>query len=496
MILVWVGFLVLVGALVALELLLDQRRAQQVRSIDALASAGFWLGVSLLVNAAVFYIHHADPFGKGVTPLSGFKASQQFLATYAIEFALSLDNVVVIAAILAHFKVPRELVLRVLLGGVVAAVAVRGVMIAAGVGLLSTGVWAKYFFGVLLLISALRMILIRQENMDPERNLVVRAIRSVLGPPDAVEGRRFFSRHSGRLAPTLLFITLVMVETADAIFAFDSIPAGMAITRDPFILFSANVLAVLTTRSIYPILLRFTGWLRYFKVALTLVLLYLAAKMLMPGQMLDIHPEISLGVIFALITGGAVAAILGSDPSPERLTAKPSPLGEDAERVARLTLKQVRKLMILIVGTIVVLAGVGMLIGPGPGIVVIPIGLAILATEFVWAKRLLDRYAHYATTLGKRAGAEVMKRTRLWHVPVVIGLSVAGWLAVYRYTSIPIHTILMGALPMLIGQLVWGVMLYLRWRKQRSPAASPPALPPALPQVDRAVIRSQERTAG
>jgi tellurite resistance protein TerC len=271
----------------------------------------------------------------------------------------------------------------------------------------------------------------------------------------------------------VLFVALVMVETADGIFAFDSIPAGLALTRDPFILFASNVLAVLTVRSIFPLLMRFTGWLRYFKIALTLVLMYLAAKMLIPGQMLDIHPEISLGVIFAILTGGAVASILGSAPDPTVLTTRPSPLGEDAERLARLTLKQVRKVMVLIVGTIVVLAGIGMLIGPGPGLVVIPIGLAILATEFVWAKRLLDRYAQYASKLGKRAGAAVMNRTRLWHVPVVIAITVAGWIAIYKSFNIPIHTLLMGFLPMLIGQIVWGVMLYIKRKKQRAGVDQP-----------------------
>jgi len=472
MIWVWVAFLGAIGALIALELVLDQRRAKQVRSIDALASAGFWLGVSLLVNAVVFYLHHADPFGS-VSGLTGLRASQQFLSTYAVEIALSLDNVVVIAAIMAHFRVPRDLQFRILLAGAVAAILVRGLMIAGGTALLGTGVWARYFFGVLLLISALRMVLVRQENMDPDKNLVVLGIQKLMGPPSVIEGRRLFARRDGRLAATVLFVALVMVETADGIFAFDSIPAGLALTRDPFILFASNVLAVLTVRSIFPLLMRFTGWLRYFKIALTLVLMYLAAKMLIPGQMLDIHPEISLGVIFAILTGGAVASILGSAPDPTVLTTRPSPLGEDAERLARLTLKQVRKVMVLIVGTIVVLAGIGMLIGPGPGLVVIPIGLAILATEFVWAKRLLDRYAQYASKLGKRAGAAVMNRTRLWHVPVVIAITVAGWIAIYKSFNIPIHTLLMGFLPMLIGQIVWGVMLYIKRKKQRAGVDQP-----------------------
>jgi tellurite resistance protein TerC len=467
---IWVGFLLFVGAMVALELWLGERRAQSMRAIDSLASAVFWLSVTLASSMGVFYLYHADPYGLGKT-LTGTQATIQFISTYAAEAVLSLDNVVVIAAIMANFKVPREAQLRVLFAGAIVAIVVRGLMIAGGTALLANFHWTTYFFGLLLLLSALRMILVRQENMDPEKNLVVKAIRKLHGIAYTFDGRRFLTVHAGKRVPTLLLVTLVLIETADGVFAFDSIPAGMALTREPFILFASNVLAVLTVRSVYLLLTRFIGWLRYFKVALTLMLLLLAAKMLVPGLIPEMHPEILLGVIMSLVAAGGVASMLGSKPDPTLLATKPSPLGEDAERLARVTLRQARKVMVLILGTAVVLAGIFMMIGPGPGLIVTPIGLAILASEFVWAKRLLNLYGEYAAKYGKQAGAAVMQRTRLWHIPVVVGVTTVAWWAAHEYLHLKTHTLVMGALPTYIAQLVWAIMLLKRRRDQHRAAA-------------------------
>lgn len=478
MIWVWTAFFLFVGAMIALELWLGERRAQSIRAIDSLASAVFWLSVTLASALGVFYLYHADPFGL-VSVLNGTQATIQFISAYAAEMVLSLDNVVVIAAIMANFKVPREAQMRILFGGAVIAIVLRGLMIAGGITLLASYSWTQYFFGILLLLSALRMILVRQENMDPEKNLVVKGIRKLHGVAYTFDGRRFLTSKAGKRVPTLMLVALVLIETADAVFAFDSIPAGIAITREPFILFASNVLAVLTVRSLYLILTRFIGWLRYFKVALTIMLLLLAARMLIPGPSQQIHPEIWLGILMSLIAAGGVASMLGSRPDPAVLVSQPSPLGEDAERLARVTLRQARKVMVLCVGTVVVLAGVFMMIGPGPGLIVMPIGLAILASEFSWARYLLRLYGQYASKYGKKAGAAVMNRTRLWHIPIVFVVTAAAWWAAYHYIPLKTHTALMGALPTFIAQLVWAIMLIKRSRDQRrqrlapSPAASP-----------------------
>lgn len=496
MIWVWIAFLLFVSAMIGLELWLGERRAQSVRAIDSLASAVFWLSVTLASSLGVFYLYHADPYGLGKS-LTGIQATIQFISTFAAEAVLSLDNVVVIAAIMANFQVPRESQLRVLFAGAIVAILIRGLMIAGGTALLSHFHWTTYFFGVLLLLSAMRMILVRQENMDPEKNLVVKAIRKLHGIAYTFDGRKFLTLDGGKRVPTLLLVALVLIETADAVFAFDSIPAGMALTQEPFILFASNVLAVLTVRSVYLLLTRFIGWLRYFKVALTLMLLMLAAKMLIPGLIPKMHPEIVLGIIMSLVAAGGVASVLGSKPDPAVLVSKPSPLGPDAERLARVTLRQARKVMVLIVGTAVVLVGIFMMVGPGPGLIVTPIGLAILASEFVWARKLLNLYGQYAAKYGMRAGAEVMKRTKLWHIPVVFVVTAVAWWAAYRYLHLKTPTIIMGALPTFIAQLVWAIMLLKRSRDQKRAAQSdagqaadqtPPALapPPQGPASDAA----------
>ncbi len=472
MIYVWLGFLLFVAAMIGLELRLGERRLRMMRTIDSFASAVFWLSITLASAMGVYYLYEVDPYGLH-NNLTGPQATIQFISTYAAETVLTLDNVVVIAAIMSNFKVARDAQLRVLFAGAIIAIFVRGLMIAGGVALLGQFKWTTYVFGVLLLLSALRMILVRQENMDPEKNLVVKAIRKLHGIAFTFDGRKFLTIENGKRVPTLLLVTLVLIETADGVFAFDAIPAGLALTREPFILFAANVLAVLTVRSVFLVLTRFIGWLRYFKVALTLMLLLLSAKMLIPGLIPEMHPEILLGVIMSLVAAGGVASILGSKPDPALLVSRPSPLGEDAERLARVTLRQARKVMVLIVGTAVVLVGIFMMIGPGPGLIVTPIGLAILASEFVWARRLLGLYGDYAARFGKQASAAVMKRTRLWHIPVVVGLTSLGWWAAWVYIPLKLHTVLMGALPTFIAQLVWAIMLVKRWRDQRRAAQNP-----------------------
>ncbi len=404
---IWVAFVLLVLFLLALDLGVFNRKVHVISGGEALGWTVFWIVLALLFNVAVYYLYEHHLLGIGLDighELTGRQAALQFLTGYIIEKSLSLDNIFVIAMILAYFRVPDAYQHRLLFWGVLGALVMRGVMIALGTALIHRFDWIVYVFGALLLLTAVRMLVIRHDNVEPERILFVRLARRIYPVSGTFDGPRFFTRLDGRRAATPMFMALLAVESSDVLFAVDSIPAIFAVTRDPFLVFTSNVFAILGLRSLYFFLAAIMARFRYLKMSLVFILAFVGVKMLLAHH----HPipvTVSLAVILGILLVGILASMTGRETDTAPLQ---SPLAEQPEGLARLTYRKARKLVVLIIGGTILLFGAALLVLPGPGTVVILVGLAVLASEFVWARRLLKRIkesgGEVARTLGSYLG--------------------------------------------------------------------------------------------
>ncbi len=318
---VWVGFLLLIFGLLALDLGVFHRRERVISVREALAWSVFWVVLSLIFNFFVYqlYEHHWFGFGlhagHGGMTTDGTQAALQFLTGYVVEKSLSVDNIFVIAVIFSYFGVPRLYQHRVLYWGILGALVMRGVMIGAGAALIATFSWMIYVFGVVLLVSAARLLVVREDAIDPDANPAVRLVRRLYPVTPSFEGHSFFVHRDGRTMATPLFVALVVVETTDVVFAVDSIPAIFAITTDPFIVFTSNVFAILGLRALFFALAGIIQKFHYLKTSLVFVLAYIGVKMLLSHHY-PIPTAVSLAVIGGLIAVGVIASLV--TPAPDR----------------------------------------------------------------------------------------------------------------------------------------------------------------------------------
>ena len=392
-------FIALILFLLLLDLGVLNRDPHAISTREALAWTAFWVALSLVFAAAVYYFYEYNVLGIGVDvgyDLGGREASLLFLTAYVTEKSLSLDNIFVIALIFTYFGVPSQFQHRILFWGVLGALVMRGAMIAAGVALIHRFEWITYVFGAILILTAVKLLIDRHDNLEPDKNLVVRLVRKFVPVSDDVTTGRFFTVIGGVRTATPLFIVLVMVETTDLLFAVDSIPAVFAITSDPFLVFTSNVFAILGLRSLYFALAHVMDKFRYLKMSLVFLLAYVGVKMLLVHHY-KIPPEISLSVIGGILGVGVLASILGGSRDTAPLA---SPLDE-LERAATLTWQQARRIVAIGFGIAVLSVGLAMLVLPGPGMLTVVVGLAILSSHFVWARRFLSHV---------RSGAQEVQR--------------------------------------------------------------------------------------
>jgi tellurite resistance protein TerC len=382
----WIAFLVLVLVGVTLDLGVFNKTPRVPRTREALGWTGFWVTLALGFAVLVYYIYEYDWTGIGITSndWSGAEAVTLFLTGYLIEYSLSLDNIVVIALIFTHFRVPLAYQHRVLFWGVLGALVMRFTLIVIGAALIARFWWITYVFGGFLIFSAARMLVATEDELEPEKNVFVRLAERFFPVHDHFHGHHFFISTNGRRYATRLFIVLLLVESSDVIFAVDSIPAIFAITTEPFIVFTSNVFAILGLRSLYFALAPLMERFRYLKVSLVFLLAFVGVKLIVAHHV-HIPPPVTLAAILGIISVGAVASVLAS--AAEKRAAEPVPLA--APRA--LSLAAARRLAVLVIGGSVVAVGAALLVLPGPAFLVIPAGLAILATEFVWARRILHR---------------------------------------------------------------------------------------------------------
>ena len=264
----WAGFILFVLLCIAVDMGAFNRRARAVTFREALVWSAIWFTLAMLF--AGLLVH-----------LRGREEAVEFVTGYLIELSLSLDNILVIALIFTAFQVPSEFQRRVLVWGILGALVMRGAMIGVGAALVQNFNWVLYVFGVFLVITGVKMLFARQEAVEPEKNSVIRFARKLFPISPKMDGQKFLTRLNGRAMLTPLALVLLMVETTDLIFAVDSVPAVFAVTQKAFIVFTSNVFAILGLRSLYFLLAGAIGMFRFLKAGLSVVLVFVGAKMLL-----------------------------------------------------------------------------------------------------------------------------------------------------------------------------------------------------------------------
>ena len=293
----WLVFVVFVVGLLLLDLLVFNRQAHEIKLREALGWSAFWVALSLGFNLVVYRT-------------MGHQAGLQWLTGYLVEKALSVDNLFVFLLIFNYFKVPGQYQHRILFWGVLGALILRAVFILIGGALLAKFHFLLYLLGSFLVYTGIKMGLSGSDpEIDPENNPVVRFLSRHLPITRQMEGGRFFIKKDGLRFATPLFVVLVMVETTDVVFAADSIPAILAITRDTFIVFTSNVFALLGLRAMYFALASMMRLFHYLHYGLALILVFIGAKILLE-QVMPIPMPYALGVVGGLLALSVVASLL------------------------------------------------------------------------------------------------------------------------------------------------------------------------------------------
>jgi len=327
--LMWAGFLAFIGLLLALDLGVFNKTAKAPSVKEALAFTGLTVALALGFAGFLYEAYELHWQGLGLARdavdgqlNSGRLATLKFLTGYIVEMSLSMDNVFVIALIFEHMKVPRSLQHRVLFWGILGALVMRGAMIGGGTSLVARYHWVLYFFGAFLVFTAVKMLLAKEEDEEPEEAWIVGWLNRHFGVTREFHGKHFAIRAAGRWSLTPLAVSLVLVETTDLVFAVDSIPAIFAITTDAFLVFTSNVFAILCLRSLYFGLAGLIEKFKYLKVSLAVILGLVGVKMLAArwiGAALGESQNLwMLALVAGILTTGAVASVAADrgKPSP------------------------------------------------------------------------------------------------------------------------------------------------------------------------------------
>ena len=294
----WTGFILFVLAMLAMDLGIFHRKEHAIGFKEALVWSAIWVALSLLFNAGIWW-----KFGS--------QAGIEFLTGYLIEKSLSVDNIFVFVVIFGAMRIPAIYQHRVLFWGILTALILRAIMILAGVAMIQRFHWLIYVFGGFLIITGLRLFFSRGQEEHPEQGRLMKLAYRLIPSTNTLDGKHFFTRANGRMVATPLFMTLILVEITDVIFAVDSIPAIFAITLDPFIVFTSNIFAILGLRSLYFALAGLVDKFRYLKVGLAAVLVFVGVKMMIVG-VYKIPPLVSLVVVLALLATAVLASMFAS----------------------------------------------------------------------------------------------------------------------------------------------------------------------------------------
>lgn len=283
----WISFIAAIVGLLVLDLLVFHREAHEIAMREASINAVFWIGIGLAFAAVVWVVLGSD-------------AGIQYLTGFVIEKSLSVDNVFVWAVIFSYFSVPSRFQHRVLFWGIFGAITLRAIFIFAGVALLERLSWLLFVFGGLLIFTAIRIARHDPGEIHPERNPVLKLVRRFVPVTADFDGQKLFTRQNGRRLATPLFVVLVLIEATDVVFAVDSVPAILAVSRDPFVVLSSNAFAILGLRALYFLLEGARQRLVYLNVGLGVILFYVGVKMII-SEWYHIPTLISLGVIAVVL---------------------------------------------------------------------------------------------------------------------------------------------------------------------------------------------------
>jgi tellurite resistance protein TerC len=287
----WIAFNVFVLGMLALDLGVFHRKAHAVSIKEASIWSAVWILLAMIFNLGIYSVWGQDK-------------SLEFLTGYVVEKSLSVDNLFVFLMIFRYFSTPAVYQHRILFWGIIGALFMRAIFIVTGAALLENFHWMIYVFGAFLIVTGIKMLLQGEEKLEPNKNPAVRLFRRWISITNEYQGQHFFVRKAGKIHATLLMLVLVVVETTDVIFAVDSIPAIFAITRDPFIVYTSNVFAILGLRALYFMLAGVMEMFVYLKVGLSFVLCFVGAKMLI----VDIY-KIPIGVSLGVIGGILILSV-------------------------------------------------------------------------------------------------------------------------------------------------------------------------------------------
>lgn len=296
-VLLWSGFALLIGIMLVLDLGVFNRKSHEISFREAAAWTAVWTSLALAFNAWI-YIE------------MGREKALEFLAGYLIEQSLSVDNLFVFIMIFSYFHVGKNHQPKILKWGIFGALVMRAAFILAGISLIERFSWTVYIFGGILIFTGLKMLFGGEEQLEPEKNFIVRLVRRFVPITKRIRSDRFFVKRSGITAATPLFLTLLVIESSDVIFAVDSIPAVLSVTRDPLIVYTSNAFAIMGLRSLYYLLANVMGMFCYLKLGVSFILVFVGVKMLLAHTSWSIPITFSLGVIFGVLTVSIMTSVL------------------------------------------------------------------------------------------------------------------------------------------------------------------------------------------
>lgn len=299
----WILFNIFVLGMLALDLGVFHRKAHEIKLKEAITWSVIWILLALIFNVLVYFWH-------------GTQSALEFLTGYLVEKSLSVDNIFVFLMIFTYFGVKPMYQHKVLFWGILGAIIMRAIFIFAGITLIKIFHPIIYIFGAFLIFTGIKMGLQKDREIHPEKNPVLKLFRKFFKiTPDYVDGK-FFVKQGKRLIATPMFVVLLVVESTDVMFAVDSIPAIIAITRDPFIVYTSNIFAILGLRALYFAIAGFVTLFRYFKYGLSIVLVFIGVKMLI-SDFYKIPTVIALLIVFSIITISILASVLIPEPKPK-----------------------------------------------------------------------------------------------------------------------------------------------------------------------------------
>lgn len=295
-ILSWTIFTVIVLVMLALDLGVFHRREHEVKMKEALVWSGIWIVVALFFNWGVYLV-------------KGKELAMQFLAGYVLERTLSFDNLFVFLLVFNYFKLPGIHHHKVLFWGIFGALIFRAIFIACGIGLLHYFSWMIYVFGAILIWTGAKLAVEKDSKVEPEKNIFFKGLKKIMPVTDQYDGGKFFTKINGVFVATPLMVILVVIESTDVLFAVDSIPAILAISRDPFIVYTSNVFAILGLRALYFVIAELMRLFHHLHYGLSIILVLIGVKMLI-ASFVHVPTSIALGAILLILALSVVASII------------------------------------------------------------------------------------------------------------------------------------------------------------------------------------------